>query len=207
MKCAVEVYMKLVEKTEARELRQQGYSLNEIKTLLNVSKSSVSFWVRDIQLNDDQKKRLTGKGLLISAVEKRRFTRLAGEQIKRESVINEAMGEIGKISDRELWLVGIMLYWAEGRKKNRGVVQFTNSDPEMIKLMMVFFRKICKVQKNKFRGQIPIHPHLDYKKAEKYWSTISGISIEKFYKTYRNINRASTNKKDTLPYGTFDICV
>ncbi|NCO15578.1 hypothetical protein GW816_01870 [Candidatus Wolfebacteria bacterium] len=100
-----------------------------------------------------------------------------------------------------------MLYWAEGGKSIRGIVRFSNSDPEMIKIIMAFFRKICRVPEEKFRGYIHIHPHLDYKKAEKYRSSIANIPLSKFYKTYRKMNRFSKNKKDNLPFGTFDVYI
>jgi len=43
------------ERTEARRLREQGLSLNEIVSILNVSKSSVSTWTRDITLEQKHK--------------------------------------------------------------------------------------------------------------------------------------------------------
>jgi hypothetical protein len=39
---------KYVERAKARELRAQSWTLNEIAAELNVSKSSVSEWVRDV---------------------------------------------------------------------------------------------------------------------------------------------------------------
>ena len=59
-----------------------------------------------------------------------------------------------------------MLYWAEGGKTRKGMVRFSNSDPEMIKIMMAFFRKVCNAPKEKFRGYIHIHPHLNHKKQK-----------------------------------------
>src|SRR5437868_4690128 len=50
--------MKTQEKTEARELRKQGLSINDICRRLGVAKSSVSLWVRDIQLTEEQIERL-----------------------------------------------------------------------------------------------------------------------------------------------------
>ena len=199
--------MKLTEKLNAVKLRKEGYSLKEIKNSLGVSKSSVSKWVRNVELNEIQKRTIKEKGMLRSVIEQRRTTRLKNEYTKKQIVINAAKNEVKKLSDQELWLVGTMLYWAEGSKTNRGIVQFTNSDPEMIKLMMTFLRRICEVPDKKFRGQIHSHPHQDYKAAEKYWSSISQISLEQFYKTYRKMNKASKQKKDSLPYGTFDIYV
>jgi transposase len=46
--------MKTAERLKARRLRRAGHSLREIERRLDVSRSSVSLWVRDIQLADEQ---------------------------------------------------------------------------------------------------------------------------------------------------------
>jgi len=198
--------VKRIERDKAIKLRLEGYSLNEIRALLKVSKSSVSIWVRNVELSKIQKERLKAKGFYKEAIEKRRASRLASEDVKRQLVISTAQKSIGKISKKQLWLIGVMLYWAEGAK-TQTTVCFSNGDPEMIKIMMAFFREICDVPEAKFRGYIHIHPHLDHIEAEKYWSSVSGIPFTQFYKTYRLPNRSSQNKKDSLPYGTFDVYV
>lgn len=198
--------MKHLLRTEAIELRQKGLSLNEISTQLGVAKSSVSIWVRNVVLTDDQKIVLREKGFYREAVELRRTNRLVNELAKRQIVIDKATSEIRKISDTQLHLMGAMLYWAEGGKTQR-MVRFANGDPEMIKIMMHYFRKICNVPEPKFRGYIHIHPHLDNLAAERYWSDVTGIPPEQFFKTYNKKNKSSQGKKDTLPYGTLDIYV
>ncbi len=198
--------MKLTEKLLALDLREKGYSINEIATRLDVSKSSASLWVRNVQLTTDQVNILSAKPFTKASVEKRRATRLINEAQKREIIFLKAKKEIRALSYKELWLIGVMLYWAEGGKTQR-MVRFSNGDPEMIKIMMHFFRIICKVPEAKFRGYIHIHPHLDFKKAEIYWSEISGIPLKQFFKTYRKQNKSSQNKKDSLPNGVMDIYV
>ena len=198
--------MKQHEKSEAIALRKKGFSIKDIARQLNVSKGSVSIWVRETHLTIEQANTLAMKPFTAEAVEKRRATRLANEAAKRTAVILGAKNEIQEISDRELWLMGVMLYWAEGGKTQR-LVRFSNGDPRMIEIMMRFFRIICAVPETKFRGYIHIHPHLDYRKAESYWSEISGIPLEQFFKTYRKPNASSQNKKDSLPNGVMDIYV
>ena len=199
--------MKLEEKQLAIRLRKEGYSINEICRKANVAKGSVSVWVRNVELTKKQKEKISEKGIKKEVIERRRKTRLTRENAKRSVVIEGAEKNINRISKRELFVMGIIFYWAEGRKSAKGIVGFTNSDPRAIKLMMRFFQEVCKVKKEKFRGYIHIHPHLDAKKAENYWSKISGISLKQFYKTYRKPNKSSQNKKDSLPYGTLDIYV
>lgn len=198
--------MKKTEKDAAIKLRRQGLSLKEISGRLGVAKSSVSSWVRGVELTQIQKDYLQEKGFYREAVERRRTSRLANEERKREYVILAAKNDISKITRKQLHLLGVMLYWAEGGKTQR-LVRFSNGDPEMIKIMMVFFRKICGVSEQKFRGYIHIHPTLDHLAAEKYWSSIAGIPLAQFFKTYRKPNKSSQGKKTTLPYGTFDIYV
>ena len=163
--------------------------------------------MRKIELNTDQIFKLSKNGLKKEFIEKRRNTRLTNESNKRQLIIDKARSQIKKISEKELWLMGVMLYWAEGGKTQRGLVRFSNGDPEMIKIMMAFFRKVCKVPEEKFRGYIHIHPHLNHIEAEKYWSKITNISLKKFFKTYRKVNISSKNKKDTLPFGVMDIYI
>lgn len=198
--------MKSKEKNDARELRFQGISIKEIAKKLNVSKGTVSLWVRDIVLNTEQKKELSLKGVKKEIIERRRITRLANENKRRQLIIDAAAAEIDNISKRELWLIGIMLYWAEGGK-TQSMVRFSNGDPQMIKIMMAFFRRICKTPEEKFRGHIHIHPHLNYKVAESYWSSITKIPLSQFYKTYKKTNVSSKNKRNTLPFGTMDIYI
>jgi len=197
--------MKLKERKIARKLRKQGYSIKEICKKAGLAKSSVSIWVRDIKLTLKQKQNLSEKGIKKEVIEKRRNTRLIKENARRQIIIDKAKKEINKLLERELKLMGIALYWAEGSKTRRGTVQFSNSDPKLVQIMMRFFRKICRVPRRKFRGHIFLHPHLSDKKAKEYWHNISGIPLNQFYKTSKQQSRASKGKKDTLPFGTFCI--
>jgi len=70
---------------------------------------------------------------------------------------------------------------------------------------MKFFIKACDIPLDKIRGHIHLHPHLNDNQAKKYWSEISGIPAEHFYKTTKQQSRASKNKKDSLPFGTLGI--
>ena len=199
--------MKSKEKQLARKLREEGLSINEITNSLNTSKSSVSLWVRDIELTKSQREKLSKKGFRIDVIEKRRKVRLENEKAKRQIIIDKASKEIKKISKKNLFLIGIALYWAEGGKTERGLVRLSNGDPEVIKIAMNFFRNVCDVPEEKFRGYIHIHPHLDVRRAERYWSDVSRIPLKQFFKTYCKPNKSSQNKKDSLPFGTFDIYI
>ena len=184
-------------------------AIREIAQKIKCAKSSVSEWVRDISLSAKQIERLKtnqDKGRA-KAANHPNSPKQVWAKI-RNDILSLAEKEIpSKCSFKILKFVGTALYWAEGYKASENMINFSNSDPAMIALMMKFFRDICKVPGTKFRGVVHIHPHLDKEKAEKFWSRVSGIPIKQFHKTQFGISRASKHKRDTLPVGTFAIII
>jgi transcriptional regulator with XRE-family HTH domain len=201
--------MRAIERKKARRLRARGLSLREIAERIHCAKSSISDWVHDIPLTPEQIDRLELKQDKARAraanhpnSPKQKWARI------RQDLINSGAKEISaKYSFAILKLIGAALYWAEGYKASVNMISFSNSDPSMIALMMRFFRVVCKVPENKFRGIVHIYPHLSKGKAEKFWSGISGIPVRQFHKTQFSISRASKHKRDTLPLGTFGIVI
>lgn len=199
--------MKRQEKETAIQMRKQGRSLADIAQTLGVSKASVSNWVRTIVLTQKQKTELTAHGFSKEAIEKRRIARILKTKLKHESLKLSASKEIRKISQRELLLLGAALYWGEGAKKSKNVASIANSDPNLVKIAMRFFREILLVPENKFKCHIHTFSHLNRRKAEKYWSHITNVPLSQFYKTYTKVSKTSKNKKDSLPFGTVQIHV
>jgi len=199
--------MKAIEKKKAIKLRQAGWSIRNISKTLGVSKGSVSAWVRDIILTKNQTGLLDKQMHAPDVVEKRRLSRINNESIKRNNLIELAGKDISVVSEEGLRLIGTALYWAEGRKKGKRMITFSNSDPSLIKIMMRFLKEICNVPQKRFRGHIHTHSHINIETAENYWSTTSGIPRNQFFKTYSKPSKASKGKVDPLPFGTFDIYV
>ncbi|MFH0790756.1 MAG: hypothetical protein V2A64_03910 [Candidatus Omnitrophota bacterium] len=201
--------MKAKEISKARLLREHGCSIREIARKINCAKSSVSGWVRDISLTDEQIRRLKSnqdKGRA-KAANHPNSPKQAQARIRNEIIKFRAKEIPAQYSVDLLKIVGSALYWAEGYKASFNMVNFSNADPYMISIMMRFFRTVCKVPEKKFRGAVHMHPSLNKNKAERFWSLTSGIPIAQFHKTQFGISRASKQKRKTLPFGTFAIIV
>lgn len=131
--------MKTDERREARRLRAvEGESIKQIARLLSVSPSTVSVWVRDIELTDEQHAALQERctshnGQTVSA-----FRRSARARARRRA--EQDHGRVLACSGDLLHQAGCMLYWAEGARERNAVV-FTNSDPEMIRFFTSFLRR------------------------------------------------------------------
>ena len=195
---------KLELQSKARMLRRQGLSIKEIQKKLKVSRSSVSIWVRDVKLTRKQVERLyvnkkTGalKGSIIAArnkIEKR-------ERLIRK-FMKEGKREIGELSKRDRFVIGVALYFSEGGKRD-GDLQFCNSDPRAIGFMVRWFREFCEVPEEKFRGSLYLHSNLDERKAKQFWNRLTGIPLSQFGKTYVVKNNPKRLRKVKHPYGVF----
>lgn len=201
--------MKSIERKKARHLRRQGRSLREIAHSIHCSKSSVSSWICDIPLSAKQIARLKSnqdKGRA-RAAQHPNSPKKKWERIRNE-IIEKSSHEIPKtFSEIDLKIIGAALYWAEGYNATRNYFLFANSNPDMVTVMMAFLKKCCQIPVEKIKGRVNIHPHLDIKKAEKFWQQVTGIPKKNFNKPLLAVSKASKQKRDTLPMGTFNIGV
>jgi len=178
--------------------------MGEIAHTLGVAKSSVSYWVRDVALSKSQRKQLNKNSHSVDAIEKRRLSRLANTQKRRNIIMADAMKEVDVFVKNPLWCVGVALYWGEGGK-TQTTTRLSNSDPAVITVIMRFFREVCLVPEEKFRGHVHTFAHQNADKAVRYWSEISGIPKNQFFKTYVKKSSASKHKRNTLPNGTLQV--
>lgn len=201
--------MKIPERNKAIQLRRRGKTYGEIIKEIPVSKGSLNHWLKAIALNRKQIRRIQYKNDKIKDkfVAFNKLKRLNSEKNK-EAIFTAAQREINSISSRELKFIGIALYWAEGHKKNAHSVDFVNSDPAMIKLMMRWFREICVVRESQFRVRLQIHNSTNLGRARAYWSKITGIPVNQFTEAYTKTSPTSKRKSGkTAPNGICGIRV
>lgn len=201
--------MKAQERERARALRRQGWSVRSIAKEISCSKSSISVWVRDIPLTKEQINNLKSSQdrARAKAADHPNSSRNKWQQFRQEIISKSKKDIPNNCSLEMLRHVGAALYWAEGYTASRASFVFANVDPAMIKLMLRFLKEACGVKKNKLRGRVNIHPHLNIKAAEIYWSKQSGIPLKQFHKPLLAVSRASKHKRKTLPYGTFRVVI
>jgi hypothetical protein len=116
--------------------------------------------------------------------------------------------KLRKISTEELRTlraIGTMLYWGEGGKSDKAnIVDFANSDKDMIIVFLKFLRKVCGIDENKLRVFSYFYSNQDKNKNINYWSKITKISKKKFTKPYIRKD-FSNDKKDKMPHGLIHI--
>jgi hypothetical protein len=192
--------MKQDKREEVIRFRKQGFSYSEIRRFVHASKSSLSLWLRDIVLSDDQVKRLRRKGDV---------ARLLGSKALKEArirkqklIINDAISEVKPLSGTDLWLIGVVLYWAEGSKQKEynpsQRVCFSNSDPAMLKIFLKWLRDCLCVNPEDIVFEIYIHETYQRTREElsKYWSKVTNYPLNKFNTIYYKKNKVHSYRKN-----------
>ena len=166
-------------------------------------------WVRDIELTEKQKQRLSTRGISLDVMERRRKTRWANGLKTRSAYLEQGVQDMEQLRDIDIMMLGLGLglYWGEGSKTSRGSIELSNTDPRVIQIHVLFLVKCLNISVSKMRCHVGLHSHLSIQKAEKYWSGISGIPLSQFQKTSIQKSRAGKGERDRLPFGTFTVGV
>lgn len=180
----------------ARKLRLQGWTCPEIARKLNVSKSSVSLWVRDLP---KPASRWTPEQWRDHLNETYWEPWRRQREIARQREKLRAAREIGALSDRELFLVGAALYWAEGSKdkpyRRQERVTFTNSDPSMV-LVYLRWLDLLGVPEEDRSYRVAIHETADIEAAENFWADLVGVERSRRLKTTLKRHDPKTNRRN-----------
>ena len=197
---------------KVQKLRQKGLSLKEIARITHNSKSTISYWCKNIFLSREQSKRLeqkrktAGAKALFNYSEEKRRERLIQTKIANE----KGAAEVGNIDQRELFLLGMALYWGEGYKKGNEELGFTNSDPHIIKFILKWFREIYQIPNKNFILRVSINSIHQNRNSKiiSSWSKICGIPQNQFTKSSFVFSTSKRKYKDVESYfGTLRIKV
>ena len=166
------------DRLKALKLRKVGHSYNYISLTLQIPKSTLSDWLAGIPYtpNTETIKRI-GKARAASGAAKSKI-RTASIFLATE----EARHELGKVTNRDLFMLGLGLYIGEG-SKTAEITRFVNSDPSVVNLMIRWFTKALKLPKENLRIRIHLYPDCNESRSLHYWSKVTTIPISQFQKS------------------------
>jgi len=172
-------------KNMAIDLRRSGKSYSEILNEVPVSKGTLSIWLKGILLSEEHRaaihKRVSDGRL---RYRQRLIVSLKAKRVFKEGSISREAEVFFKnnISD-PFFSAGILLYWAEGSRSGN-YFSFTNSDPDMVALMVRWVRKYMPLEGESMRYRLYMKGmYSDISKYEDYWSGVLGIGREDMQKS------------------------
>ncbi|MBI2888787.1 MAG: hypothetical protein HYY10_02575 [Candidatus Liptonbacteria bacterium] len=174
-----------------------------INEKIGVSKSTLSDWFRDKPFTPNQEvlQRIQYGPIKSGALKHNKKV----EEVRK--LREEGVREIGALTRRDLWLLGIGLYIGEG-SKTHDIIRVINSDPKVIKLMMRWFQEACNVEKGNITVRLFLYPDNDLRECTEYWRKITGLPFASFRKPQidQRANKSDLNKRK-LPYGTAHVTI
>lgn len=170
-------------------LREQGYFYREIcnELGLTIPPGTLAGWFKKIKLSVQTQKILNDK--MTGTIRDGQLAAVAVNRVKRDAYL-------AAIRQRNIHLTGIlddpvsakialaMLYLGEGRKSTSSGLGLGSSNPEIIVLYLKLLAQCYVIDFNKFRARIQYRADQNYPELLSYWSTITGIPTEHFYKSY-----------------------
>lgn len=171
-------------KPKAIELRQKGTSLREVERNLNIPRSTLSGWFKNVKLNRKQKLKLKQNQInhLVKAREKAILWHNGQREKRLKEAENQAVTILSGINtedDHILQLALSMLYLGEGSKTKSGTC-IGSSDPLILKffiktLISHYEIDICKIK-------CALHLRFDQnpERLKRYWSKKLNIPLGNF---------------------------
>lgn len=184
-------------------MRLSGMSYSQIKERLGVSKGTLSAWLASYPLSSERIKEL--RDFSPQRIERYRNTMARKRQEKLDQALEKAKKNIGSISNRDLYILGFALYWAEGAKTKRNTLYFANTDPSMLKIYLEWL-KVLGIESDKIKFKLHIYKDMDEGEAIKFWIKTLGVKLSQFRKTYiKNSRLVDLTYKNGFGHGTCNI--
>ncbi len=182
-------------KEKVLKMRRAGMSYSQIRAEVMVSKGTLSLWLRDLPLTRERINALRANSP--QRIERCRNTKASKRDARLRDVYQKAalnIGKLGDLSEREIFLCGLFLYWGEGSKTNSYCIEITNTDPAMIKFALLWF-KTMGVEKESLKARIKIYGDTDKEETVKYWCGILGFVRSQFRFQIKKTNQADITYK------------
>ncbi|MFA6340673.1 MAG: helix-turn-helix domain-containing protein [Candidatus Paceibacterota bacterium] len=192
------------DRSKAIELRKKGLSYSQIKRSLNISKSTLSGWLNDMPLSEKRIREL--RDFSPMRIERCRNTKLKHRQERLDRVFDKVSKDIGTITQREMFLCGLFLYWGEGGKTEKYTLTFTNTDPDMVNYFMGWVQSCLHIKKDDMHIKLHLYGDMDIEKHVDFWSKKLKVNKKIFEKPYiKRSNLTGLTYKNGFGKGTCNV--
>jgi len=190
-------------KQEAIQLRNEGYSYAFISAKMGVAKSTLSLWLKGVSFMPNEYTR----GIIVHGQKQIQEIKRADKAMSIRKALEFAETNFSKLSERDMFLLGIGLYIGEGSKSHNSI-RVANADPRIIMFMIKWFKVCFGLKDLNFKIRIHAYPDHNEKEIVNFWMKKLGLRKDAFHPIYVD-QRLNKNKKkaNVLPYGTAHLCV
>jgi len=181
-------------------LRKQKKSYSQIKSILGVSKSTLSAWLRAYPLTREEINNLRANSEI--RIEKYRQTMKKKRDERFSSYLREEKQKYLPLSKRGLLVAGLFLYWGEGNKASRCTISVNNTDPKLVQFALYWMLRALNIPLHKIRVYVHLYADMNVQAELKYWSRLLGVPLRQFVKPYIKASKRSEIDQKGFGHGT-----
>lgn len=188
----------------------QNLSYSEIKGRLGVPKSTLSYWLKNLPLEESKIKELQKAGWKKSEASRERYRNTMKEKrLAKDQVVYENYDKMFcNLSNQAAFVAGLMLYLAEGSKNDYTKIVLANTDYKIIQFFISWLIEFLQVKKEKIKIQLHLYNNMDLEKEQNFWQNRLELEKTQFYKTQvRELKASSFTYKDSKRHGTCSVYV
>ena len=179
----------------AKELRRLGLMQSEIRELIPVPKSTLSYWCRDVRLTKKQIEDIRQRGYSQAGVPRDTQRRRRSEV---RAIRSRARKRAVSLARDPRFSAGVALYWAEGAKTTSDLA-LANTDPALLRAFISWVRTYLDTEAE-FRLSLHLHDIGAESQAKRFWRRELGLPAARFTKTYFKAP-GTGHRKNRLRYG------
>lgn len=175
-------------KLTAIKLRRGGHSIRNIAKRLDIPKSTLSGWFRNIKLTPKQKNKLLRDWQ--NALVKARAKAVVWHNAQKRKRLDEAKKQSDDVikglnlkNKRLIDLALAMLYLGEGFKKT-DVTGMGNTDPLILKTFVTILHKNYGIRNDQIQCQLHLRADQEKERLKKYWSAELKLPLKCFTFVY-----------------------
>jgi len=184
-------------KETAKKMRENGISLGDISKKLHVTKSTLSYWFKNIILTESVILKIKTRGKAKSVRGLLRYAESKRKERMERFILQKRAGAVrlGALSDRDILMVGLGLYWGEGYKYENSELGFTNSNSQVI-LFYLKWLKLWSIEKDSLIFRLTLNEvfRREEESIKNFWIASLNVKKEQFSKTtyiQTNLKKAS----------------
>jgi hypothetical protein len=189
-------------KDTAIKLRERGYSYSHIAKETGLAVSTLSYHLAHIPYTPNKK--------TINAIGNARIASALTKSLAKRKTLDEAKikakKDVGAISSRDLFMLGLGVYIGEG-SKTHDITRLVNTDYRVINLYIRWLESFGLKHEN-FTIRIHLYPDSDIHEAEGFWMKKTGIPKAQFQSVSIDKRVGKDRKKSGVhKYGTAHVTV
>lgn len=191
---------------QAHSYRQRGFTYAEIAKICNVSKGTVSNWLRHEAFSQSVAERNKKQAIIqnkqrLALINK---ARVAERRHQTTTTLHQAAVEYRNYCQSPRFIAGLTLYYALGDQENSRLIRLSSSRADVQQRFIRFLIDYLGVEKASIRLWLHLYPQHDEVVCMKYWCKKTGLSPAQFHKNQVVKGRS---QGETLHFGVLNTII